>query len=280
MAGRAELAAGHEHHIGKFRQCLDLARDRADRPRCTRCPGGRAPRAGRCSLNRATPTTRLPGAARLASRASEGPILPPTPRMMRSPGSASSSACKLARRRGHHLLKVSPRRAGDPAVRRRRRSSGVPDRSAFQRSEISNCLDTMNLLMAMQAALPCPPMHGEDIAASGAEQAIRRERVRRGRTGWPAAQGRPLPSHAARCSPAGRTRRPSTRPSWDNSCFDRSFAAKPAAQSCSYRIACIRSSRRLRARPASRFFAHRRWTKLRIATERDPDLKAAGRSAE
>ena len=47
-----------------------------------------------CSLKRATPTTRLPGAARLASRASVGPILPPTPRMMRSPASLASSAIR------------------------------------------------------------------------------------------------------------------------------------------------------------------------------------------
>ena len=44
------------------------------------------------SLKRATPMTRLPGAARLARRARVGPILPPTPRIMRSPGSAPSSA--------------------------------------------------------------------------------------------------------------------------------------------------------------------------------------------
>ncbi len=74
-----------------------------------------------------------------------------------------------------------------------------------------------------------------------------------------------------------------SRPSWDNSCFDRSFAASwkhnlSKTQSCSCRTACIRSSCRSRVRPASRFFAHRRWTKLRIAIERDPDLKAAGRN--
>ena len=55
--------------------------------RCSRKPG---------SLKRATPTTRLPGAARLASRASVGPILPPTPRMMRSPGTCSNSAVRAA----------------------------------------------------------------------------------------------------------------------------------------------------------------------------------------
>ena len=54
---------------------------------CSRRPG---------SLKRATPTTRLPGAARLASRAKVGPILPPTPRMMRSPASCPSSAAKAA----------------------------------------------------------------------------------------------------------------------------------------------------------------------------------------
>src|SRR5450759_3236742 len=44
------------------------------------------------SVKRATPTTRLPGAARLARRASVGPILPPTPRMRISPASRFSSA--------------------------------------------------------------------------------------------------------------------------------------------------------------------------------------------
>ncbi len=48
------------------------------------------------SLKRATPITRLLGAARLASRASVGPILPPTPRMMRSPASAPNSAVSAA----------------------------------------------------------------------------------------------------------------------------------------------------------------------------------------
>src|SRR5690606_41275852 len=43
------------------------------------------------SLKRATPTTRLLGAARLASRASVGPIFPPTPRIMRSPSTLPNS---------------------------------------------------------------------------------------------------------------------------------------------------------------------------------------------
>ena len=58
------------------------------------------------SLKRATPTTRLPGAARLASCASDGPIFPPTPRTMRSPGRFSSAAIRAARRAGHHLHEV------------------------------------------------------------------------------------------------------------------------------------------------------------------------------
>ena len=58
------------------------------------------------SLKRATPITRLSGAARLASRASVGPILPPTPRMMRSPASAPKSAVSAAGRRRHHLFEV------------------------------------------------------------------------------------------------------------------------------------------------------------------------------
>src|SRR5436190_6959326 len=48
------------------------------------------------SLKRATPTMRLLGAARLASRARLGPIFPPTPRMMRSPSSLRSSSATSA----------------------------------------------------------------------------------------------------------------------------------------------------------------------------------------
>ena len=44
------------------------------------------------SEKRATPITRRSGAARRASRASVGPILPPTPRMIRSPGTCARSA--------------------------------------------------------------------------------------------------------------------------------------------------------------------------------------------
>ena len=64
---------------------------------CSRRPG---------SLKRATPITRLPGAARLASRARVGPILPPTPRMMRSPASCAELGDQGRRRRGHHLFEV------------------------------------------------------------------------------------------------------------------------------------------------------------------------------
>src|SRR5262245_28593352 len=48
------------------------------------------------SLKRATPTTRLSGAARLARRASVGPIFPPTPSTMMSPGSCCHAAVKAA----------------------------------------------------------------------------------------------------------------------------------------------------------------------------------------
>ena len=57
------------------------------------CSRSRSP----ASEKRATPITRLPGAARLAIRASVGPILPPTPSTMMSPGtvaSASTRACE------------------------------------------------------------------------------------------------------------------------------------------------------------------------------------------
>ena len=45
-------------------------------------------------LKRATPITRLPGAARLAMRASVGPILPPTPMTMMSPSTRARSATR------------------------------------------------------------------------------------------------------------------------------------------------------------------------------------------
>ncbi len=45
-------------------------------------------------LKRATPMTRLPGAARLAMRASVGPILPPTPMTMMSPSTRARSATR------------------------------------------------------------------------------------------------------------------------------------------------------------------------------------------
>ena len=56
------------------------------------------------SLKRATPITRLPGAARLAIRASVGPILPPTPSTMRSPSIAGQVGHQRRRRRGHEVL--------------------------------------------------------------------------------------------------------------------------------------------------------------------------------
>src|SRR5471032_89737 len=55
------------------------------------------------SLNRATPITRLEGAARLASRAKVGPILPPTPRTMVA-RSRLQFGDQLGRRRGHELF--------------------------------------------------------------------------------------------------------------------------------------------------------------------------------
>ena len=70
------------------------------------------------SLKRATPITRFCGAARLASRASVGPILPPTPRIMRSPVSAPNSAVSA----GDGVVITSSRcatsrkRSGSPAV--------------------------------------------------------------------------------------------------------------------------------------------------------------------
>jgi hypothetical protein len=44
------------------------------------------------SEKRATPITRRSGSARLAMRASVGPILPPTPRIRMSPGARARSA--------------------------------------------------------------------------------------------------------------------------------------------------------------------------------------------
>ena len=71
------------------------------------------------SVNRATPIIRLSGAARLANRASVGPIFPPTPRMMRSPlefrrirqqlaDPAMTSPARDARRRGTVRASTSP----------------------------------------------------------------------------------------------------------------------------------------------------------------------------
>ena len=75
-------------NFGSASICLRSSRSAAMHSMPCAVSGSRRP----FSLKRATPTTRLPGAARLASRASVGPILPPTPRMMRSPSILPSSA--------------------------------------------------------------------------------------------------------------------------------------------------------------------------------------------
>ena len=81
----AEFAAGHEHDVGGLWRVTPAPHDRADR-RDRSTPAFSSPLAHPFSLKRATPITRLAGAARLAMRASVGPILPPTPSTMVSPG--------------------------------------------------------------------------------------------------------------------------------------------------------------------------------------------------
>src|SRR5262245_43360474 len=79
-------------HFGSASICLRSRRSAAMHSMSEALSCSRRP----CSLKRATPTTRLPGAARLARRASVGPILPPTPRTMISPESVSNAARKGA----------------------------------------------------------------------------------------------------------------------------------------------------------------------------------------
>ena len=98
------------------------------------------------SEKRATPMTRLDGAARLAKRASVGPILPPTPSTMMSPSTLarsatsagvgslmkSSSASTSAKRRGNGLTKQCPRSGHAPGSTRassRRQSAASASRT-------------------------------------------------------------------------------------------------------------------------------------------------------
>ena len=100
------------------------------------------------SLKRATPITRLVGAARLAIRASVGPILPPTPRTRISPGvparsatssadgavMKSSTASTLSKRAGRLALISCLQDGPASAVRvARRASTGAPRSRARRR---------------------------------------------------------------------------------------------------------------------------------------------------
>src|SRR5690606_18836110 len=70
------------------------------------------------SLKRATPMMRFPGAAARARRASVGPILPPTPRMMMSPSTRAISAMRaaLGRERKSSSWSVSAKPDGSEAA--------------------------------------------------------------------------------------------------------------------------------------------------------------------
>lgn len=95
-ASRAELAARHEDHVADIGQGRDgvapekVCGDGLDSVSIEALaePG---------SENRATAMIRLAGEARRASRARVGPILPPAPRTMRSPSTASRSVRVPAR---------------------------------------------------------------------------------------------------------------------------------------------------------------------------------------
>src|SRR6185295_8123314 len=89
------------------------------------------------SLKRATPTTRLPGAARLASRASVGPILPPTPRMMRSPSSSASWATSS----GDGPVMTSSRCATSRKRSGKAGSVGMSARRVWQRARAASITD-------------------------------------------------------------------------------------------------------------------------------------------
>ena len=147
VVGGAELVPGHEDDVPDavvdIGQAFERGRDRAGRRRrhSTPWPSSDARRDG--SVKRATPITRLPGAARLAMRARVGPILPPTPSTMMSPSTRrgrrpvpatagvmkSSSAATSAKRSGRvkgvvltgwHCLRRDPVRGQAPASSRRR----------------------------------------------------------------------------------------------------------------------------------------------------------------
>ena len=74
--------------FGSFSSCARSSRSAATGSTPALTSASRTPG----SLKRATPITRLPGAARLARRARVGPILPPTPSTMMSPGVRARSA--------------------------------------------------------------------------------------------------------------------------------------------------------------------------------------------
>ena len=88
-------------------------------------PARSSARRAAASEKRATPMTLRSGAARFASRASVGPILPATPRIRISPGDARQIVDERRRRLGHEILErgdaLEPlgKRAHPPAARAR-----------------------------------------------------------------------------------------------------------------------------------------------------------------
>ena len=107
IAGRAELHGRHEDDVGEPSAGRSTrVGGRADRRRWSRCPPAPAPSRTAGSEKRATPTTRLSGAARLAMRASVGPILPATPSTRMSPGEIGEIGDKFRRRRAQEILEL------------------------------------------------------------------------------------------------------------------------------------------------------------------------------
>ncbi len=105
LAGRAELAAGHEHHVGELRQRLDLlAVEQVGRDAFDAGGGELSRRPG--SLKRATPTTRLPRRGALGEPRQRRTDLAADAEDDEVAASAPNSAVSARRRRRHHLFEV------------------------------------------------------------------------------------------------------------------------------------------------------------------------------
>ena len=146
VAGRAELAARHEHDVRHFGQRLDLIAveqvglDAFDAPAVELF--AQALFAEACDADHAPS-----GAARLAIRASVGPILPPTPRMMMSPDSFRQVRDKRRRSAWSSPLRDDRRRESVGQRVDWRQRSCVPALAGTtgRRDAISNQLDTNGL---------------------------------------------------------------------------------------------------------------------------------------